>query len=139
MKGGEVLLCLPPFLLEKNIMIQLTNDSGYQSFYLKLDGYDTTALANVRVTMVNQLTSKLTSFGSVTPTEANGRYTTIQIDIPSTPKLVEGLYLVTVKNVGNNVTYATRLAFISSTPAFEESTYTPYEETDTNAYKVYVQ
>ncbi len=118
-------------------MIQLTNDSGYQSFYLKLDGYDTAALANVRVTMVNQLTGKSTNFGSVTPTAANGRYTTIQIEIAATPKLVEGLYLVIVKNVGNNVTYATRLAFVSSTPAFEEATYTPYEDTDGNAYNVY--
>lgn len=120
-------------------MIQLTNDSGYQSFYLKLDGYDTTVLAKVNVAVVNQLTSKVTEFGLVKPTAANGRYTTIQIDIPSTPKLVEGLYLLTVKNDGKNVTYATRLAFISSTPAFKESTYTPYEDTDTNAYKVYVQ
>jgi len=118
-------------------MIQLTNSTGYQSFYLKLDGYDTTAITPVRVTMVNQLTSKSTNFGSVTPTAANGRYTTIQIEVASTPKLVEGLYLLKVKNSGNNVTYATRLAFVSSTPAFKESTYTPYGEEDGNAYNVY--
>lgn len=118
-------------------MIQLTNDSGYQSFYLKLDGYDTTTISSVRVTIVSQLTGKSTNYGTVTPTAANGRYTTIQIQIAATPKLVEGLYLLTVKNSGNNVTYAKRLAFVSSTPAFEESTYTPYEETDGNAYKVY--
>lgn len=129
----------PFFSLQKTEMIQLTNDAGYQSFYLKLDGYDTTALTNVRVTIVNQLTGKLTAFGSVTPTAANGRYTTIQIQIAASPKLVEGLYLLTVKNDANNVTYAKRLAFVSSTPAFEESTYTPYEENDTDAYNVYAQ
>ena len=118
-------------------MIQLTNDAGFQSFYLKLDGYDTTSITSVRVSMVNQLTSKVTNFGLVTPAAANCRYTTIQIQVAVTPKLVEGLYLVTVKNNGNNVTYATRLAFVSSTPAFEESTYTPYEENDTDAYNVY--
>lgn len=120
-------------------MIQLTNTAGYQSFYLKLDGYDTTTISNVRVAIVNQLTGESTNYGSVTPTAANGRYTTIQIEIANTPKLVEGLYLLTVKNNGNNVTYATRLAFVSSTPAFKESTYTPYVETDQDAYKVYVQ
>ncbi len=120
-------------------MIQLTNTAGYQSFYLKLDGYDTTSISSVRVAIVNQLTGESTNYGLVTPTATNGRYTTIQIQVASTPKLVEGLYLLTVKNSGNNVTYATRLAFVSSTPAFKESTYTPYEETDTNAYKVYVQ
>ena len=43
------------------------------------------------------------------------------------------------KNDANNVTYAKRLAFVSSTPAFKESTYTPYEENDTDAYNVYAQ
>lgn len=118
-------------------MIQLTNDSGYQSFYLKLDGYDSTSITNVRVTIVSQLTGESTNFGSVTPTASNGRYTTIQIQIADSPKIVEGLYLLTVKNDANNVTYAKRLAFVSSTPAFKEATYTPYEDTDGNAYNVY--
>jgi len=121
-------------------MIQITNANAYQSFFLKLDGYSATTITNVRVSFTNQLTGKKTSFGSVTPLTTNGRYQNIQVIPPAAPhEMVEGLYMAEIKNNDNTVTYATRLAFVSSVPAFKEAQFAAYEEQDTETYNVYVK
>lgn len=121
-------------------MIQITNANAYQSFALNLDGYSATTLTNVRVYFTNQLTGKKTNLGSVTPLKTNGRYQLIQVTPPAAPEeMVEGLYMVEIKNTENTVTYATRLAFVSSVPAFKEAQFEAYEEQDTEAYNVYVK
>lgn len=85
----------------------------------------------------NQYSGKTFDF---VPTVAvsNGRYQKINLTPPSAPNAMqEGLYLVEIKNASTQALYATRLAFVSSVPAFSEVTYTSYTEGDNDAYTVY--
>jgi len=120
-------------------MIQITNANVEQVFSLKLDGYSATLVTEVNVIFTNQLTGLENTLGSST-VQTNGRYQEITIKPPAAPlQMVEGLYMVTIKNRYNTVTYATRLAFVSSVPAFKEASFTAYEEQDQTAYNVYVK
>ena len=120
-------------------MIQIKNANIEQTFVLKLSGYSTTSTAvPLLLIWVNQLSGQQFAF-VVTPDSTNGRYTQLSI----TPglgdlKMDEGLYLVNVYDVTANTVFATRLAFVSDTIPFGESTYEAYTTGDITAYDVYI-
>jgi len=122
-------------------MIQITNANSSQAFRLKLDGYsETTRTTEVNVVFTNQLTGEVYNLGDVTPTTTNGRFQTIEVVPPIVPApMVEGLYMVSITSTNKIVSYATRLAFVSSVPAFSEGSFTSYTTGDADAYNVYTK
>lgn len=115
-------------------MLQITNADTAQSVYLNLNNYSS---GPVRMTWTNQYSGATFDFVG-TVVVSNGRYQEINLTPPSAPNAMqEGLYLVTVENWAETVLHATRLAFVSSVPAFSEATYTSYTEGDNDAYTVY--
>lgn len=115
-------------------MLQITNANTSQSVYLKLGNYSS---GPVRMTFTNQYSGKTYDFiGTVVVN--NERYQQINLTPPGgTNAMQEGLYLVTFENWAQTALHATRLAFVSAVPAFNEATYTSYTEGDTEAYTVY--
>ncbi len=125
-------------------MIQINNTNVEQTLYLKLDGYSSTLTTErLKITFTNQLTNKDTVFDGVIVATTNGRFQSMPVTPPaetvpaSNTQMVEGLYLVTFENTGQTVTYATRLAFVSNSRPFSESTYEAYTTGDDAAYNVY--
>ena len=125
-------------------MIQINNTNTAQTIYLKLDGYSSTILEDLKITFTNQLTSKEEVF-HVKVVTTNGRYQSIAItppaetSPPSNTKMVEGLYLVLIQDSVAAKTYANRLAFVSNAVPFSESTYEAYTVGDGAAYNVYTR
>ena len=97
------------------------------------------------VQFTNQLTSRVIDFPDVPILIDNDRYSSLSIipplesSPPYSPIMEEGMYLVTFKTDQSTEVIATRLAFVSSVPAFSESTYDAYKVGDTEAYKVYIK
>ena len=109
--------------------------------YLKLDGYIKGMTLDIVFT--NQLTNEKHTHLNVPAVTNNSRYT--KISLPAfyptpNPKVEEGLYIVTFNDHASPfILMATRLAFISSVPAFKESSYEAYTADDEAAYNVYIK
>ena len=125
-------------------MIQINNTNTAQTLYLKLEGYSekvTTELLDIEFT--NQLTNRKFKFVGVTVLTTNGRYQSMTItppaetSPPTNATMEEGMYLVTFIKANRSSLLSTRLAFVSSVPAFKESTYEAYTEGDETQYNVY--
>tara|TARA_R110002126_G_scaffold221058_1_gene366333 strand:- start:1979 stop:2365 length:387 start_codon:yes stop_codon:yes gene_type:complete len=125
-------------------VIQINNTNTAQTLYLKLEGYSekvTTELLDIEFT--NQLTNRKFKFVGVTVLTTNGRYQSMTItppaetSPPTNATMEEGMYLVTFIKANRSSLLSTRLAFVSSVPAFKESTYEAYTEGDETQYNVY--
>ena len=98
----------------------------------------------IDIEFTNQLTSKKFDFQNIGVLTTNGRYSSMSITPPaettppSNATMEEGMYLVTFKLDQLSKIIATRLAFVSSVPAFKEATYDSYKVTDGTAYNVYI-
>lgn len=122
-------------------MIQLNNSNVAQRMDLKLDGYSATNVDDrLLIIFTCQLTGKQFAFPNSAVSSTNGRYQSVAVTPPPAPNgMDEGLYLVGIYNANASVTYATRLAFVSSPVPFGESTYTAYTTGDNAAYNVWTQ
>tara|TARA_R110000803_G_scaffold76233_1_gene140794 strand:+ start:877 stop:1263 length:387 start_codon:yes stop_codon:yes gene_type:complete len=125
-------------------VIQINNTNTAQTLYLKLEGYSekvTTELLDIE--FINQLTNRKFKFVGVTVLTTNGRYQSMSITPPAetlpptNATMEEGMYLVTFIEANRSSLISTRLAFVSSVPAFKESTYEAYTEGDETQYNVY--
>lgn len=122
-------------------MIQINNLNAPQDVYLKLDGFIKGMTLDIVFT--NQLTNESYSQLNVPAISNNSRFT--RITLPAfyptpNPKVEEGLYIVTFNDHASPfILMATRLAFISSVPAFKESSYEAYTADDEAAYNVYIK
>lgn len=120
-------------------MVQLYKQNVVQYARIKLDGY--TGTGNITAKLTSVLTGYEKSV-SLTNQTTNDRFTQITIPMQSwynDADLHEGFYILTVKSSVDGTVYATRLAFIaaSSSASFTESTYTAYDDNDSEIYEVY--
>ena len=125
-------------------MIQINNSNTAQTLYLKLEGYSSSTLSVlINIDFINQLTNRVYKFPDTNVLTTNGRYQSMSITPPpetlppSNATMEEGMYLVTFIDASKDALLATRLAFVSSVPAFTESTYEAYTVGDETQYNVY--